>query len=167
MAPTRALRRAVTIPVLLLAVALAVLAVLVGMQTGATETAAHARTRVETVITETAAAAGVPVAIVGERGSGGTCTWFGLEVTPPTGKVAPELRYAGSPPVGTDPAATVETMAQHLVSAGWIVGRPAVAGLDATGPDGYRISVEIVADALAVTGDAPCVWAEGERRPLS
>ncbi len=163
------LRRALNLPVLLIAIALAALAVVIAVQTSPTETAAEASGRVRGVLESTARAVSMVPQTVAEQASAGSCTWLDLDFTTPSGKRRPELSSVGPLPAGADPAATLERVAQHLVGSGWIVVRShteptGTAGLEAAGPGGYRLTALVDASTLTLTGEAPCVWPDGERR---
>ncbi|MEJ3657067.1 hypothetical protein WEH80_29300 [Actinomycetes bacterium KLBMP 9759] len=164
MSRTTMLRRALNLPVLLIAIALAALAVVIAVQTSPTETAADAAGRVRGMLDSTAHAVAVVPDSVAERASAGPCTWLDLDFTTPSGKQRPEVRSAGPLPAGAEAAATLERVAQHLVGSGWIVVRSDAEGLDAAGPGGYRMTAVVDAGTLTLAGEAPCVWPDGERR---
>lgn len=146
--------RVVLFPAVTLTLVLSVFAVLVGMQTGATEPAAQAHARLQQTVS---AAAGVPLVPDEEqRSSGGPCTWFGLGWTQPTGQVRPEFRASGMLPVGG-----LDGIAARLD--GWQVTR-SESLLAAEAPSGDRLDVRVADGVLRLTAEAPCVWEEGVRR---
>jgi hypothetical protein len=166
MIPIRLLRRAVMLPAVVLTVALAVLAVLVARQTEPTETAAVAAGRVERAMAEVATAAGLTGGLVvgpGERAADAPCTWFGLTAMAATGQVRPARHLTGRLP-GADPVAPLDAAARLLGTGGWAIVR--TGGLvEATAPDGSRISAAAADGQLRLDGVAPCVWPGGVREP--
>lgn len=144
--------RLVTIPALALTAVLAVFAVLVAIQSGPTKTAAQARAELQEVV---ATVTGVePIAA-----PDAPCGWFGVG-----GKVSPQLRVPGFATV-PDAQRTLDVLATRLIAAGWEVGR-LVGGLDAAGPDGRHLAAQSAAGGLDVMAEGPCVWPDGERKPL-
>lgn len=162
---SRVIRRAVILVALPIAMVLAVLAVAVGVQSGPTASAAQARTELGVAVTRAATAAGVSVHTTVERDQRGACTWFGLAATSSTGMVSPELQVEGPLAPGADPAGTLGRVAGRLTGAGWTVTTTSGGGLVAIGPGGHRLDVVLDAATVRITGQAPCVWPDGERKP--
>lgn len=145
--------RLVTIPALALTAVLAGFAVLVAIQSGPTKTADQARAELQEVI---ATVTGVqPIAA-----PDAPCGWFGVG-----GKVSPQLRVPGIAAAPADAQPTLDVLAGRLIAAGWEVGR-LVGGLDAAGPDGRHLAAQSAGGGLELIAEGPCVWPDGERKPL-
>ncbi|MFC4951196.1 hypothetical protein [Pseudonocardia sp. GCM10023141] len=156
MTPTRlVVRRTLTISVAALAAVLAAFAVLLAVQSRPTETVAQVRASLERDVSALPGVAAAP-------GPDVPCSWFGVDGAPANGKVRPHVLLSGLEPMAAGAPSDLDAVAAGLAARGWYVERPA-GGLEATNPDGRRITAQAGGD-LNVEG--PCVWPEGERKPL-
>lgn len=135
------------------ALVLAVVAVLLAVQTAPTSPAADARSHVERFVVD--AAAGLRVSLTVSEGP--ACPWLGVDGAPASGQVRPRVEARG--PAPADVAAVLDAVAA--------TGRPVTRGpstVEVRDAGGYRLTVR-VADEIVLVGESPCVWPRGMREP--